>query len=126
MRLSQFHVAARTAVRLVVLTAALSFGPPRSAAAADLFLPASAQGGWTAVDKELHFAGCFAISASFRVVGRSDGESFGYAVGVGVVKELYDATLKPRPRRRGASWKDLIADALGAAAGIAIVGALKR
>jgi hypothetical protein len=29
---------------------------------------------------------------------------------VGVLKEIYDATLKPAPHKRGASWKDLAAD----------------
>lgn len=118
----------RLTVRAAALLAALAIAPLAygSAAAADLFLPPSAQGGWTAADKELHFAGCLAISASLRVAGRSDGESFGAAVGVGVAKEIYDAAFKPRRLRRGASWRDLIADVLGAAAGVAIVGALKR
>jgi uncharacterized protein YfiM (DUF2279 family) len=109
--------------------AALSLALPLffgSAAAEPFFLPVSAQGRWTAADKQLHFAGSLAISASLRTVGRTDGESFGGAVGIGVLKELYDATLKPRRNRRGASWKDLAADILGAAAGIAIAGALDR
>ena len=97
-----------------------------AAPAEPLFLPAASQGGWLAADKELHFAGCLAISASLRVAGRSDGESFGGAIGVGVLKEIYDGTLKPRRKGHGASWKDLAADILGAAAGIAIVGALDR
>ncbi|HYR68807.1 MAG TPA: hypothetical protein VER77_02935 [Candidatus Dormibacteraeota bacterium] len=97
-----------------------------AAAAEPLFLPASSQGGWLAADKQIHFAGCLAISASLRVAGRSDGESVGGAIGVGVLKEIYDATLKPRRKGRGASWKDLAADVLGAAAGIAIAGALDR
>ena len=96
------------------------------AAAEPFFLPASAQGGWLAADKEIHFAGSLAISASLRVAGRSDGESFGCAVGIGVLKELYDATLKPRRKGRGAAWKDLAADILGAAAGVAIASALDR
>jgi VanZ family protein len=124
-RLPPFRAAVRAAALLAVLAASHPLGCG-SASAADLLLPASAQGGWTAADKELHFAGCLAIAASLRVAGRSDVESFGGAVGVGVIKEVYDATLKPSRSRRGASWKDLIADALGAAAGIAIVGALKR
>ena len=47
-------------------------------------------------------------------------------MGIGVLKELYDATLKPRRKGRRWSWKDLAADVLGAAAGIAIAGALDR
>lgn len=99
---------------------------PGPATAEPFFLPASAEGRWTAADKQLHFAGSLAISASFRTVGRTDAESFGGAVGIGVLKEIYDATLKPRRKGRGASWKDLAADILGAAAGIAIAGALDR
>jgi len=94
-------------------------------AAEPLFLPASSQGRWLAADKEIHFAGSLAAAASLRAAARSDGESFGGAVGIGVLKEIYDATLKP-PGKRGASWKDLVADVLGAAAGVAIVGALDR
>ncbi|HKW51201.1 MAG TPA: hypothetical protein VJQ53_05640, partial [Candidatus Eisenbacteria bacterium] len=97
-----------------------------AAAAEPLFLPASAQGGWLAADKEIHFAGCLAIATSLRAASRSGGESFGASVGIGVLKEIYDATLKPRRKGRGASWKDLAADVLGAAAGIAIAGALDR
>ena len=110
---------------LAALSVALSlFGGP--ATAEPFFLPASAEGRWTAADKELHFAGSLAISASLRTVGRTDGESFGGAVAIGALKEVYDATLKPRRKGRGASWKDLAADILGAAAGIAIAGALDR
>jgi uncharacterized protein YfiM (DUF2279 family) len=124
MRHPRLRFAARTAAVSValILTLSLASGP----AAAGVFLPADAQGGWTAADKEIHFASCLAISASLRAGGRTDAESFGCAVGIGVLKEVYDATLKPHPRRRGASWKDLVADVLGAAAGIAIVGALDR
>ena len=110
---------------LAALSMALSlFAGPANAE--PFFLPASAEGRWTAADKQLHFAGSLAISASLGTVGRTDGESFGGAVGIGVLKEIYDATLKPRRKVRGASWKDLAADILGAAAGIAIAGALDR
>jgi uncharacterized protein YfiM (DUF2279 family) len=109
------------AIAAVSLAIPLSFGP----AAAEPS-PASAEGKWTAPDKQLHFAGSFAIAASLRAAGRTDGESFGGTVGIGVLKELYDATLKPRRRARGFGWKDLAADVLGAAAGIAIAGAFDR
>jgi uncharacterized protein YfiM (DUF2279 family) len=123
------RAAIRAAIRAALLLAfaALAIVSWSGAAAADpFFLPPASQGGWLAADKEIHFAGCLAISASLRAAARSDGESFGVAVGVGVLKEFYDATLKPRRKGRGASWKDLAADVLGAAAGIAIVGALDR
>ncbi len=98
----------------------------RRADADPLFLGSEAQGTFDAADKQLHFAGALAIAASLRVAGATDAESFGGAVGVGVLKEIYDATLKPRHRGRGASWKDLLVNVLGAAAGIAIVGAMDR
>jgi len=34
--------------------------------------------------------------------------------------------LKPRRLKRGASWKDLVADLAGALAGVAVVSALDR
>jgi uncharacterized protein YfiM (DUF2279 family) len=117
-----------SAARTVACAAALLFAalPPASAAADPFFLPASSQGGWLAVDKEAHFAGSLAISASLRAADRTDAESFGGSVGIGLLKELYDATLKPSLKGRGLSWKDLAADILGAAAGVAIAGALDR
>jgi len=102
-------------VTIAVVSLAISFSPTASAAEE-----------WTAADKELHFAGSFAIAASLRAAGRADGESFGATVGIGVLKELYDATLKPRRTARRFDWKDLAADILGAAAGIAIAGAFDR
>ena|SRR2546427_2781758 len=119
----------RFAVRTAAATAALWLASPQAAgtAAADPFLlPPGAQGGWTAADKELHFAGSLAIAATLRVAGRGEGASFGCAVGVGALKEIYDGALKPRRKGRGASWKDLVADALGAAAGVALVKTLDR
>ena len=90
---------------------------------ATVFLSSADQGSWTAADKELHAAGSLAIAASIRVTGRSEAESFTAAVSVGVLKEIYDATLKPAPAKRGASWKDLAADILGAAAGVLLLRA---
>jgi len=99
----------------------LAFTPP---AHATVFLSSADQGSWTAADKELHAAGSLAIAASIRVTGRSEAESFTAAVSVGVLKEIYDATLKPAPAKRGASWKDLAADILGAAAGVLLLRAM--
>jgi uncharacterized protein YfiM (DUF2279 family) len=45
---------------------------------------------------------------------------------VGVAKEIYDVTLKPRRLGRGASRKDLVADLIGAVAGVVIVAAADR
>ena len=94
-------------------------------ARATVFLSSADQGSWTAADKELHAAGSLAIAASIRVTGRSEAESFSAAVSVGVLKEIYDATLKPAPSKRGASWKDLAADILGAAAGVLLLRAME-
>lgn len=118
-------VLSTTVAALLVLTFAVApLGGARRAAADPLLLLGKAQGGFGAADKQLHFAGSLAIAASLRVAGCTEAQSFGGAVGVGVLKEIYDATLKPSGR--GASWKDLVVDLLGAAAGIAIVGAMDR
>jgi uncharacterized protein YfiM (DUF2279 family) len=45
---------------------------------------------------------------------------------VGLLKEAYDATIRPRRLQRGASWKDLVVDLAGAAAGIAVLSAIDR
>ncbi|HEX5031559.1 MAG TPA: hypothetical protein VFX78_08890 [Candidatus Eisenbacteria bacterium] len=92
-------------------------------ARATVFLSSVDQGSWTAADKELHAAGSLAIAASIRVTGRSEAESFTAAVSVGVLKEIYDATIKPSAKK-GASWKDLAADILGAAAGVLLLRAM--
>lgn len=107
---------------LVALLLVLAF--PRGARAEPLFLPASEQGGWTASDKQLHFAASFAIAASLSVKGWSEGESVGATVGIGILKEAYDATLKPS-RVKGVSLRDLAADVLGAVAGVMLVQALE-
>jgi uncharacterized protein YfiM (DUF2279 family) len=96
---------------------------PCVARAEPLFLPASEQGGWTAPDKQLHFAASFAIAASLSVTGWSEGESVGATIGIGVLKEAYDATLKPS-RVKGVSLRDLAADVLGAVAGVLLVSAM--
>jgi len=106
---------------LLRLAAALWCG---SAAASPLLLSSADQGPWLAADKELHFAGSLAIAASLRIEGRSRTTSVGATFGIGLLKEAYDVALKPRRMGRGASWKDLAADLVGAAAGVALAGAL--
>ena len=93
---------------------------------ASLLLPAADQGSWLAADKELHFAGSLAIAASLRVEGRPRETALAMTFGVGLLKEVYDATIKPRRFRRGASWKDLVVDLAGAAAGVAVLSAIDR
>ena len=111
---------APAALAVLCLAAAALPAPARATA----FLSSADQGSWTAADKELHFAGSLAIASSIRVTGRSEGQSFTAAVSVGVLKELYDATLKPSAKK-GASWKDLAADILGAAAGVLLIRAME-
>jgi len=107
----------------LLLAAALWCAP---AAASPLLLSSADQGSWLAADKELHFAGSLAIAASLRVEGQSRRTSIAGTFGVGLLKEAYDAALKPRRMGRGASWKDLAADLAGALAGVALVSALDR
>lgn len=98
--------------------------PAATAAAGRLFLSGAEQGPWLATDKELHFAGSLAIAASLRVRGEREGTAVVATLGVGLLKEAYDVTLKPRRLGRGASWKDLVADLAGALAGAALVSAI--
>jgi len=113
-----------------VLAFALSFAvalaavPVGGAAADPLFLPASRQGPWLAADKELHFAGSLAIAASLRVEGQNEATALLGTLAIGVLKETYDATIKPKASNRGASWKDLAADIAGALAGVLLLNAL--
>jgi len=112
-------------LRAAFLALALGSGMG-SASAEPLFLSSAEQGSWLAADKELHFAGSLAIAASLRVEGRRRETSVAAAFGAGIVKEIYDVTLKSRRLKRGASWKDLAADLAGTLAGVAIVSALDR
>lgn len=107
--------------------AAIFLAAGTAPAAADPFLiPCSREGAWTAPDRQVHFAASLAIAASLRVEGRSRLESVAGTAVIGVAKEIYDATLKPRRLGRGASRKDLGADLLGALAGVLIVAAVDR
>ncbi len=100
---------------------------PALAAASGLLLPREEEGSWLAADHELHFAASMAIAASWRVEGRDRGTAFALTAGVGLLKETYDATLKPRRLgERGMSRKDLVSDLLGAAAGLLLLRALDR
>lgn len=117
--------ASRTAAwaGLALLGALLVLAVPRVGRADPLLLAKSDQGGWTAPDKQLHFAASFAIAASLSVTGWDEGESVGATVGIGLLKEAYDATFKPS-KPRGVSVRDLAADVLGAVAGVLLVSAM--
>jgi uncharacterized protein YfiM (DUF2279 family) len=113
----------RAGAGLTLLAAALVLAVPRGARAEPLFLPGSEQGGWTAADKQLHFAASFAIAASLSVKGWGEEESVGATIGIGLLKEAYDATIKPS-KPRGVSLRDLAADVLGAVAGVLLIQAM--
>lgn len=119
----RFPLARLAAVLLVLSGVTMAAGP---STAGTLLLPCSREGSWTAADKQLHFGVSLAIAASLRVEGRSRIESVAGTVAVGVVKEIYDVTLKPRRLGRGASRKDLAADLLGAVAGVLLIAAVDR
>jgi len=89
-------------------------------------LPLEREGSWVEADKSLHFAGSAALALSARATGRGEEASFGIAFGIGVVKEAYDGTMKSARFGRGASRKDVVVDALGAAAGILLLRILER
>jgi uncharacterized protein YfiM (DUF2279 family) len=111
---------------LLVALAAAAALLPAPVRAERFFLPLEREGPWLASDKTLHFVGSFAIAASWRVEGRSEGEAAAYTLSLGVAKEIYDATLKPSRLGRGASRKDLVVDVLGTAAGILCLRAIDR
>ncbi len=117
---------ARGAVLAIAAAVAIATLTAHAAAASPLFLSPADQGPWLAADKELHFAGSLAIAASLRVEGRSRRATLAATLGAGILKEAYDAAIKPRRMGRGASWKDIAADLAGAIAGVAIAGALDR
>jgi uncharacterized protein YfiM (DUF2279 family) len=119
------HGRARRPALLAALFAAALLSP-LPARAGRLFLPLDREGSWHASDKTLHFAASAALAASFRIEGAREETAFRATIGIGVAKELYDATLKPDPRRRGASRKDLVVDLLGSLAGLALLRALDR
>jgi uncharacterized protein YfiM (DUF2279 family) len=110
----------------VLLGAALAAAATPPAVADPFLLPREREGAWTAPDRQVHFAASLAIAASLRVEGRSRVQSIAGTAIIGVAKEIYDATLKPRRLGRGASRKDLGADLLGALAGVLIVAAVDR
>jgi uncharacterized protein YfiM (DUF2279 family) len=115
-------------MRFVLLLGALLLAQalPAVATAESLFLPREQEGAWLRADRQVHFAGSLAISASLRVQGSSKEEALVGTFAIGIAKEIYDATLKPKRLGRGASRRDLVADLLGATAGVLLVAAIDR
>jgi len=117
-------IAAGVAALAAFIAATTFFASP--ACAHPIFLPLDREGSWLAPDKTLHFAGSFALAASWRIEGRSEGEAAAYTISLGVAKEIYDAALKPARFGRGASRKDFLVDVLGTVAGILFIRAIDR
>lgn len=124
-RAPRARFAALVALAAFAVAGALS-AVPREAIAEPFLLPSEREGPWTAPDRQLHFGASLAIAASLRVEGRDRPTALAITAGIGVAKEIYDATFKPRRLGRGASRKDLIADLAGAAAGILLLAAFDR
>ncbi len=116
----------RALTRAALLAAFAAASPPTPARAERFFLPREREGGWLASDRPLHAAASAALAASFRVRGDREERAAALTIGIGVAKEVYDATLKPHRSGRGASRKDLVADLLGTAAGLLLFRALDR
>lgn len=116
----------RFAIVIGALLLGFGFLGAPGASAQRLFIPCSEEGSWTAPDRQVHVAASLAIAASLRVEGRSRVQSVAGTFTIGMMKELYDVTLKPKRLGRGASRKDLAADLLGALAGVLIVAAVDR
>jgi uncharacterized protein YfiM (DUF2279 family) len=113
--------------RLAVVALLASLALPNGPARARVLLPREEEGTWLAADHELHFAASLGMAASLRVEGRDRGSTLALTVGIGLLKEAYDATLKPRRHgERGGSRRDLVADLLGAAAGVLLLEAVDR
>jgi uncharacterized protein YfiM (DUF2279 family) len=114
-----------TPLRAAALAALLLTALPATVPARAL-LPREEEGPWLRADREIHFAASLAMAASWRVEGRRRGTAVVLSLSAGFAKEAYDAALKPRRLGRGASRKDLVADLLGAAAGVLLLSALDR
>lgn len=69
---------------------------------------------WTGTDKRIHFAVSFVAGvAAANALPNEPVKAFGYAMIPGTIKEVLDAS------GSGFSYKDMAADALGAALGVA-------
>jgi uncharacterized protein YfiM (DUF2279 family) len=74
--------------------------------------------GWLAPDKKLHVLASYGVFLTFRLMENDTPGAIASAGAVGVVKELHDSFLRPTGPNQGASWHDLVADAVGIAAGV--------
>lgn len=63
-------------------------------------------------DKVIHAETCALISAMATRCAHNAAIGFTVALGIGVLKELYDVIIGEEP-----DWKDVVADAVGAVAG---------
>src|SRR6185295_9300310 len=74
-------------MRFVALSLLLSMILPAAASAEALFLPREQEGAWLRADRQVHFAGSLAISASLRVQGSSKEEALVGTFAIGIAKE---------------------------------------
>jgi len=70
---------------------------------------------WTGADKGLHVMGSAGIGTVAGLVIKDKWAAFAVSMVPGVLKEVYDAK---HPDKHTASFKDLAADAVGAAVGV--------
>ncbi len=72
---------------------------------------------WNGTDKKLHAAASYGLFLSFRLAEDTSTQAALSAFSIGVLKEAHDVWLRPPGPHQGASWRDLVADAAGVAAG---------
>ena len=77
--------------------------------------PANAEDKWTGVDKGQHVAVSAGIGTVSGLIVKDKWTAFALSMVPGVLKEMYDAQ---HPKTHTASFKDLAADAVGAAVGV--------
>lgn len=92
-------------------TASTPFAPRR------LWLAPSTPDPWRGLDKKLHAAASYGAFLTFRLAEDTSAQAALSAFAVGVFKEAHDVWLRHPGPSQGASWRDLVADAAGVAAG---------
>ena len=85
------------------------------------WLPDTLETSWTASDKKLHFLACYSIVLTGHVTTGEVTSGIIGAATLSVAKELWDAWLKAPASQRGASKRDLVADAFGIGVALAVV-----
>ncbi len=89
-----------------------------------LWLAPTTRDEWIAFDKALHFSVSYGAFLTFRLAEGNSAAAAASALGLGVLKEAHDVWWRAPGPTQGASWRDLVVDALGVAAGAAAWSAL--